>query len=119
MFGSKQATGSQHASHNRLTLYMPEEDNLVLGCAKQLPKKSQLQTVVLCYDLYVFVFDLVTLSIFYCSKRQKDKTQIKQLKQSSPITYISKYVSDKGYSRNMSCALNYICTFVKYSQVQW
>ena len=28
-------------------------------------------------------------------------------------------VSDKGYSRNMSCALNDICTFVKYSQVQW
>ena len=32
-----------------------------------------------------------TLSIFYCSKRQKDKTQVKQLRQSSPITYISKY----------------------------
>jgi hypothetical protein len=33
----------------------------------------------------------VTLNIFYCSKRQKDKTQVKQLRQSSPITYISKY----------------------------
>ena len=32
-----------------------------------------------------------TLNIFYCSKRQKDKTQVKQLRQSSPITYISKY----------------------------
>ena len=29
-----------------------------------------------------------TLNIFYCSKRQKDKTQVKQLRQSSPITYI-------------------------------
>ena len=34
---------------------------------------------------------VVTLNIFYCSKRQKDKTQVKQLRQSSPITYISKY----------------------------
>jgi hypothetical protein len=34
---------------------------------------------------------MVTLNIFYCSKRQKDKTQVKQLRQSSPITYISKY----------------------------
>ena len=34
---------------------------------------------------------LSTLNIFYCSKRQKDKTQVKQLRQSSPITYISKY----------------------------
>jgi hypothetical protein len=34
---------------------------------------------------------LLTLNIFYCSKRQKDKTQVKQLRQSSPITYISKY----------------------------
>jgi hypothetical protein len=25
-----------------------------------------------------------TLNIFYCSKRQKDKTQVKQLRQSSP-----------------------------------
>jgi hypothetical protein len=33
----------------------------------------------------------LTLNIFYCSKRQKDKTQVKQLRQSSPITYISKY----------------------------
>ena len=33
-----------------------------------------------------------TLSIFYCLKRQKDKTQVKQLRQSSPITYISKYI---------------------------
>ena len=32
-----------------------------------------------------------TLNIFYCSKRQKDKTQVKQLRQSSSITYISKY----------------------------
>jgi hypothetical protein len=32
-----------------------------------------------------------TLNIFYCSKRQKDKTQVKQLRQSSPNTYISKY----------------------------
>jgi hypothetical protein len=34
---------------------------------------------------------VVTLNIFYCSKRQKDKTQVKQLRQSSPITYITKY----------------------------
>ena len=27
-----------------------------------------------------------TLNIFYCSKRQKDKTQVKQLRQSSPIS---------------------------------
>ena len=27
----------------------------------------------------------VTLNIFYCIKRQKDKTQVKQLRQSSPI----------------------------------
>jgi hypothetical protein len=27
---------------------------------------------------------LVTLNIFYCSKRQKDRTQVKQLRQSSP-----------------------------------
>jgi hypothetical protein len=27
----------------------------------------------------------ITLNIFYCSKRQKDKTQVKQLRQSSPI----------------------------------
>ena len=33
----------------------------------------------------------ITLNICYCSKRQKDKTQVKQLRQSSPITYISKY----------------------------
>jgi hypothetical protein len=26
------------------------------------------------------------------SERQKDKTQVKQLRQSSPITYISKYI---------------------------
>jgi hypothetical protein len=31
------------------------------------------------------------LNIFYCSKRQKDKTQAEQLRQSSPITYITKY----------------------------
>ena len=29
---------------------------------------------------------IYTLNIFYCSKRQKDKTQVKQLRQSSPIT---------------------------------
>ena len=29
--------------------------------------------------------------MFYCSKRQKDKTQVKQLRQSFPITYITKY----------------------------
>ena len=34
---------------------------------------------------------IITLNIFYCSKRQKDKTQVKQLRQSSPITYITKY----------------------------
>jgi hypothetical protein len=28
---------------------------------------------------------LHTLNIFYCSKRQKDKTQVKQLRQSSPL----------------------------------
>jgi mannose/fructose/N-acetylgalactosamine-specific phosphotransferase system component IIC len=37
------------------------------------------------------IFTVLTLNIFYCSKRQKDKTQVKQLRQSSPITYISKY----------------------------
>jgi len=36
-------------------------------------------------------FYLTTLNIFYCSKRQKDKTQVEQLRQSSPITYITKY----------------------------
>ena len=30
--------------------------------------------------------------MFYCSKWQKDKTQVKQLRQSSPITYITKYI---------------------------
>ena len=34
---------------------------------------------------------IITLNIFYCSKRQKDKTQAEQLRQSSPITYITKY----------------------------
>ena len=34
------------------------------------------------------------LNIFYCSKRQKDKTQAEQLRQSSPITYITKYTID-------------------------
>ena len=34
---------------------------------------------------------MFTLNIFYCSKRQNDKTQVKQLRQSSPITYITKY----------------------------
>ena len=29
--------------------------------------------------------------MFYCSKWQKDKTQVKQRRQSSPITYITKY----------------------------
>jgi hypothetical protein len=37
------------------------------------------------------ISNLITLNIFYCLKRQKDKTQVKQLRQSSPITYISKY----------------------------
>jgi hypothetical protein len=37
------------------------------------------------------MLSVFTLNIFYCSKRQKDKTQVKQLRQSSPITYISKY----------------------------
>ena len=36
----------------------------------------------------------VLLNIFYCSKRQMDKTQVKQLKQSSPITYITKYTTE-------------------------
>ena len=36
----------------------------------------------------ILVSRLITLNIFYCSKRQKDKTQVKQ---SSPITYITKY----------------------------
>ena len=31
------------------------------------------------------MFPIDTLNIFYCSKRQKDKTQVKQLRQSSPI----------------------------------
>jgi len=34
---------------------------------------------------------MVTLNIFDCSKRQKDKTQVRKLRQSSPLTYISKY----------------------------
>ena len=52
-----------------------------------------------CIDISFFIFIMayccieciITLNIFYCSKRQKDKTQVKQLRQSSPITYISKY----------------------------
>ena len=39
----------------------------------------------------VLKYHTFTLNIFYCSKRQKDKTQVKQLRQSSPITYITKY----------------------------
>ena len=37
-----------------------------------------------------------TLNIFYCSKRQKDKTQdqLNNLRQSSPITYITKYTTE-------------------------
>jgi hypothetical protein len=41
-------------------------------------------------DIYLIAI-IISLSIFYCSKRQKDKTQVKQLRQSSPITYITKY----------------------------
>jgi hypothetical protein len=41
-------------------------------------------------DIYLISI-IISLNIFYCSKRQKDKTQVKQLRQSSPITYISKY----------------------------
>ena len=41
-------------------------------------------------DIYLIAI-IISLNIFYCSKRQKDKTQVKQLRQSSPITYISKY----------------------------
>jgi phosphatidylglycerophosphate synthase len=33
----------------------------------------------------------ITLSIFYCSKRQKGKTQIKQLRNLRPFIYITKY----------------------------
>ena len=47
--------------------------------------QSQTRTV---YGGHISYF---TLNIFHCSKRQKDKTQVKQLRQSSPITYISKY----------------------------
>jgi hypothetical protein len=44
------------------------------------------------YDVHILVRkNMDTLNIFYCSKRQKDKTQVKQLRQSSTITYISKY----------------------------
>jgi hypothetical protein len=32
-------------------------------------------------------WDLFSLNIFYCSRRQKDKTQVKQLRQSSGIYY--------------------------------
>ena len=41
-------------------------------------------------DIYLIAI-IISLNIFYYSKRQKDKTQVKQLRQSSPITYISKY----------------------------
>ena len=40
---------------------------------------------------YRFLFNIFTLNMFFFSKRQKDKTQVKQLRQSFPITYISKY----------------------------
>ena len=40
---------------------------------------------------------IITLNIFYFSKRQKDKTQVKQVGQSSPITYISKYTIEHWY----------------------
>jgi hypothetical protein len=36
------------------------------------------------FQLYSVAVSFITLSIFYCSKRQKDKTQVKQLRQSSP-----------------------------------
>ena len=41
-------------------------------------------------DIYLIAI-IISLNIFYYSKRQKDKTQVKQLKQASPITYITKY----------------------------
>ena len=41
-------------------------------------------------DIYLIAI-IISLNIFYYSKRQKDKTQVKQLRQSCPITYISKY----------------------------
>jgi hypothetical protein len=49
-----------------------------------------------------------SLNMFYCSKWQKDKTQVKQLRQSSPINmpkYYSgnmpKYYSTKYHYRNL------------------
>ena len=38
------------------------------------------------YIVNANLFATFTLNIFYCSKRQKDKIQVKQLRQSSPIT---------------------------------
>ena len=43
---------------------------------------------------YITCKNTVTLNTFYCSKGQKDKTQVKQLRQFSPITYISKYTTE-------------------------
>jgi hypothetical protein len=41
-------------------------------------------------DLFMVLVFIATF-IDHATKRQKDKTQVKQLRQSSPITYISKY----------------------------
>ena len=56
-----------------------------------LCKIQQQPELYKCKLTYIYIFIFFTLNIFYCSKRQKDKSQVKQLKQSSPITYISKY----------------------------
>jgi hypothetical protein len=51
-------------------------------------KKDIIQT---CSSTYHIVYLPTTLNICYWLKTQKDKTQVKQLRQSSPIPYITKY----------------------------
>jgi hypothetical protein len=72
----------------RLTNYVPllAKFRLYYYKTNQIcPSPSQIS------PLLMSLKHVTTLNIFYCSKRQKDKTQVKQLRQSSPITYISKY----------------------------
>ena len=45
---------------------------------------------IICHGVFCVQQQKSTLNIFYCSKRPKDKTQVKRIRLSSPITYITK-----------------------------
>ena len=72
------------------------------------------------YIVNANLFATFTLNIFYCSKTQKDKTQVKQLRQSSPITYITKYTMEHYNIELHEFIVNiYICLLLYYNMIMF